>query len=86
MYTVYIIQSTVSKRYYTGCSKNFERRLNEHNLGKVRSTKAYVPWKVVYKENFESREKAYRREQQIKSYKSGSAFQKLINTESWQSG
>ena len=58
----------------------------EHNNRKVQSTKAYVPWKVVYKEIFESREEAYRREQQIKSYKSGSAFQKLINTESWQSG
>lgn len=86
MYFVYILKSEVKERYYTGCSKNFERRLKEHNNKQVRYTKAFVPWKAVYIEKFESRTEAFNREKQIKSYKSGSAFQKLVNTESWQSG
>ncbi len=58
-----------------------------HNLGKVKSTKFYKPWKVIYTETFNTKPEAYKREQQIKSYKSGEAFKKLIeNMERWQSG
>ena len=86
MFTVYILKSKVQDRYYVGCSSNIGRRLREHNNKKVQSTKAFVPWILVYKETFENKDAAYNREKQIKSYKSGSAFQKLLQMESWQSG
>ena len=86
MYYVYILHSKIKGRYYIGCCKNMKRRLGEHNSGKVRSTKAHIPWEIVYTEEIESRTEAYEREKEIKSYKSGSRFQKLIKTESWQSG
>ncbi|MEW6652758.1 MAG: hypothetical protein AB1394_04720 [Bacteroidota bacterium] len=47
-------------------------------MKKVKSTKAYVPWKIVYLEHFESKSEAFKREMQIKRYKSGNAFKKLI--------
>ncbi|GMR25380.1 MAG: hypothetical protein BMS9Abin39_0674 [Ignavibacteria bacterium] len=87
MFFIYVLESIAHKRYYTGCTANIDRRLMQHNLGNVKSTKSYKPWKVVYTETFITKSEAFRREQQIKSYKSGDAFKKLIeNTERWQSG
>ena len=42
-------------------------RLKRHNRGKVRSTKAYIPWKVVYTEEFQTKSEAYQREMFFKS-------------------
>ena len=57
---------------------NLGKRLDYHNKGKVKSTKAYRPWKIIYVEEFENKREAYGREMQIKSYKGGNAFKKLI--------
>ncbi len=78
MFFVYILRSKKSERYYTGHTANIDKRLKEHNSGKVRSTKAYVPWEIVYSEKFELKSEAFQREMQIKKYKSGVAFKKLI--------
>lgn len=78
MAETYILKSEVYQRFYVGSSENAEKRLLDHNKGKVRSTKAYCPWKIVYCEGYSDRQTAYRRELQIKSYKSGEAFKKLV--------
>jgi putative endonuclease len=78
MYIAYIIKSLKVNRYYIGSTENIERRLLYHNFGKVESTKAYKPWMVVYTERFETKSDALKREKQIKSYKSGDAFKKLL--------
>ena len=78
MFFVYILRSKKSERYYTGHTSNIDKRLKEHNSGKVRSTKAYVPWEIIYSEKYESKSEAFQREMQIKKYKSGEAFKKLI--------
>ena len=78
MYTVYILKSVICKRYYAGCTKNLAQRLGLHNSKKVTSTKAYSPWEVIYTEDFEHMGEAFLREKQIKSYKGGVAFKKLL--------
>lgn len=78
MYYIYILKSTKVNRYYIGCTSNIARRLNEHNSGKVSSTKAYSPWILIYTENFEDKSDAYKREKEIKSYKSGFKFKEII--------
>ena len=78
MYEVYILKSEAYTRYYIGHSHNTAERLVTHNNGTVRSTKAYRPWKIVYSEPFANKQEAYKRERQIKSYKGGEAFKKLI--------
>ncbi|MGA7839230.1 MAG: GIY-YIG nuclease family protein [Ignavibacteriaceae bacterium] len=83
---VYILKSLIKDRYYTGCIKNHDRRLAEHNSGRTRSTKAYRPWKIVYIEKFRTETEAYKREKEIKSFKSGLKFKELQESESWQSG
>jgi putative endonuclease len=46
-YFVYVIVSTNQElRFYVGQTDNIERRLAEHNAGKVKSTKAFIPWKI----------------------------------------
>ena len=78
MYQVYILKSEIKEKYYIGHSHDITLRLERHNHGHVRSTKAYCPWKIIYSESFESKQEAYKRELQIKSYKGGEAFKKLI--------
>jgi putative endonuclease len=79
MYFVYIIKSLNIKRYYIGSTENVEKRLLSHNSGKVKSTKAYKPWLIVYTERFDIKSDALKREKKIKSYKSGIAFKKLLD-------
>jgi putative endonuclease len=79
MFIVYILYSSKSCKHYVGHTEDIESRLALHNAGKVRSTKSGVPWVVKYIEKFDNRNDAYRRELQIKKFKSGRAFIKLIN-------
>ena len=79
MFWTYIIKSEKTDRYYTGSCGNIKVRLEEHNSNQTKSTKHRGPYKLVYKESFELKKDALSREKQIKSYKSGRAFKKLIN-------
>jgi putative endonuclease len=79
MHDVYIIQSERTGRYYIGQSEDAKMRLGRHNAGSVRSTKNGRPWKLVMIEKVSNRAEALKREKQIKSYKGGEAFKKLIN-------
>lgn len=67
MYTVYILQSLRDKRTYLGCTHNLNNRIKEHNLGEVKSTKNRSPFKLVYKEEFEDRYEAFKREKHFKT-------------------
>ncbi|RDY60892.1 GIY-YIG nuclease family protein [Flagellimonas nanhaiensis] len=67
MFYVYVLYSQKSNRYYVGLTTNIKRRLNEHNNGKNASTKAFLPWKVIYNESFDTRLEARRREKYLKT-------------------
>ncbi len=67
MYTVYAIRSKVDGRIYVGFTDNPERRIKEHNSGKTKSTKGYVPWELFYTETALSRTEARSREMYLKS-------------------
>ena len=78
MYKVYILYSEKNKKYYIGHTNDIDDRMRRHNRGLVKSTKSGCPWKIIYTEDFDSKNDAYRREFQIKSYKKGEAFKNLI--------
>lgn len=64
---VYIIQSQITFKLYTGISTDPELRLKKHNLGKgAKATRAGRPWKIVYLELCRSKGAALRRECAIK--------------------
>jgi putative endonuclease len=66
-YSTYILKSEKNGTHYYGHSQNLEKRLNDHNNGRVRSTKAHRPWKIIYVEEFSLRSEAREREFFFKS-------------------
>ncbi|MBU0540355.1 GIY-YIG nuclease family protein [Patescibacteria group bacterium] len=66
-YYVYALQSQIDRRIYVGLTNSVERRIKEHNQGKVFSTKGFRPWKLIYAEEQETRPEARKREKYLKS-------------------
>jgi putative endonuclease len=63
----YILKSLKDSRYYYGSCENIDKRLGEHNCGKVKATKNRIPFVVHYFEEHNSRSEAYKRELFYKS-------------------
>ncbi len=77
---LYILESETTGRFYMGSTDDLERRLSEHLRGHSPATRGRGPWKLVYKEQFESLLEARRRELQIKRWKSAKVIQALIQS------
>ena len=78
MYYVYILRIEKTGRYYIGQTKDLAKRLEKHSRGETKSIKNRGKFDVVYVEECSSRSEAIRREKQIKSYKAGNAFKRLL--------
>ena len=78
MYHVYILESQKNGKFYIGHTDDLDRRLLDHNSGKVKSTRNYRPWVRRYAEAYPTRIEATRRELEIKSKKSRAYIIKLI--------
>lgn len=50
MFYTYILQSIKTRKLYVGSTEDLRRRFKEHNNGKTISTKAFVPWRLIYYE------------------------------------
>ena len=81
MFYVYILRSIKFGKFYIGHTSDLEKRINDHNRDKVRSTKSYLPRSLVLKEDYSTKSEAYKIEMQIKSYKSGDAFKRLLDNQ-----
>lgn len=78
MYYVYILKSIKDNNLYIGRTNNLDRRLKEHNSGKVSSTKSRKPFVLLEKIEVPSEEesvkleleykKGYKREEIKKKY------------------
>ena len=68
-YFTYILHSESCGRFYIGQTQNLEKRLNRHNAGHVRSTKACKPWDLVWYKSFDTRSEAFQLESKLKSFK-----------------
>lgn len=69
MYYVYALKSLINSDIYIGFSDDLRQRFGDHNKGKVKSTKAYRPWKLVYYEAYLNESDARKREKQLKEHK-----------------
>ena len=69
-YWVYILKSKYDGSYYIGQTKDLEDRLDRHNSGGVKYTKAKRPWVIVYTKGFPTRSEAVRFESSLKRKKS----------------
>ena len=77
-YYVYILKSLKDHKFYIGSTSDIAARLYFHNAGFQRSTRHRIPFILVYQELFMSKASALQREKQIKSFKGGEAFKKLL--------
>jgi putative endonuclease len=66
MFFVYAIQSKTCGRIYIGHSECVERRLQQHNAGRVPSTKDDRPWALLRSEELTTRSEARWLERQLK--------------------
>ena len=68
MYYVYAISSLYRNYIYVGLTDNIERRISEHNSGRNKTTKPYLPFSLIHFEEYTTRTEAREKE---KYYKSG---------------
>ena len=71
-YIVYLLisQNTPKLISYVGYTNNLKKRLNLHNSGKGAKFTRGRLWKLIYKEQFKSKNKAISREYYIKKSRS----------------
>ncbi len=75
MFYVYVLQNELRNQIYVGSTKDLRRRLAEHNKGKEKSTKRYLPWTLIYYEAFNHEKYARDREKKLKY--NGNAMKEL---------
>ncbi|WP_412850441.1 GIY-YIG nuclease family protein [Chryseobacterium sp. PMSZPI] len=76
----YILYSKSLNKYYIGHScENLQERLRRHLSAHNGFTSKVKDWIIVYTEKFCSKAQAYKREREIKAWKSKLKIQKLIS-------
>jgi putative endonuclease len=66
-YYLYALRSLSDKQLYVGLTDNLPVRLEEHNAGRVVSTKRRVPFELLYWEGCLNRSDAAQREKYLKT-------------------
>jgi len=67
MFYAYVLKSVKHDYFYKGHCQNLQIRLTEHNAGMTSSIKPYIPFEIVYFEEFSTREEAVKREKYFKT-------------------
>lgn len=67
MVKVYVIQGSKSKYRYVEITSNLADRLRRHNRRATPSTKPYIPFNLIYSEEFPNYTEARKREKFLKS-------------------
>lgn len=79
MFFVYIIESEATQRYYVGQTENLDSRIERHNQGRNLSTKAYIPWKLKWWKEFETRSEAMKIESELKRIKKRKGIENYVS-------
>ena len=67
MFYAYVIKSITKDYLYKGHCENLEKRILEHNSGMTTSIKPYIPFELIYFEQFHLRIDAVKREKYFKT-------------------
>lgn len=68
IYYVYVLQSLKDYKFYTGYTENLKLRFEEHQKGRVASTKDRRPLRLIYFEGCLNQKDAMHRERYFKTY------------------
>ena len=66
---MYVLKSVKDELLYTGCTSDLKKRLKEHNLQKVPSTRNRAPFELIYYEFCRNEADAYHREKLLHGLK-----------------
>ncbi len=69
MYYTYVLRSKKDKKMYVGSTNNLKLRFEQHQKGRVKSTKDRRPLEIIYYECCLNENDARRREKVLKSYR-----------------
>jgi len=67
MYFAYVLKSLNHNYFYKGHCHNLELRLTQHNSGMTKSIRPFIPFELVYFEEFEFEKDAILREKYFKT-------------------
>jgi len=62
-----MLKSLEHEYFYKGHCQDLQKRISQHNSGMTESIKPYIPFKLVYFEEFETEKDAINREKYFKS-------------------
>jgi len=79
-YYVYILKSGKDKKFYTGYTNNLKLRFEQHQKGKVESTKDRRPLKLIYYESCLNQQDATHREKYLKTYHGKTFLRKRLKS------
>jgi putative endonuclease len=79
-YSVYIIYSRQIDSYYIGSTSDMDGRLRRHNSNHKGFTGKSNDWKIIYTECYSEKKLALNRERELKSWKSRTRIEKLLNS------
>ena len=63
----YILKCKNHNKHYYGHTSDLNKRIVDHNAGLSTYTKTYLPWELIYFEEFSTRSEAMKREKYFKS-------------------
>ena len=79
MFYFYILYSNTTDKFYIGHTPELQERLRKHNSNHKGFTGNVNDWEIVYFENYSTKELAYRREREVKKWKSKVRIKELIS-------
>ena len=75
----YILFSDTADKFYIGhTTETLIQRLRKHNSNHKGFTGSFHDWRIVYYEPYASKELAFKREREVKAWKSRKRIEKLI--------
>jgi putative endonuclease len=80
MYYTYVLYSKKDEKFYTGFTQDLKLRFDQHNKGRVESTKNRRPLELIYYEACLNRDDATHREKYLKSYHGKTYIKKRLKS------
>ena len=75
---IYLLESLKNENLYIGFTHDLKKRFKQHNSGENRSTKPYVPWKLIFYEAYLNEEDAKRREKYLKTNQGSRLLKRML--------
>jgi putative endonuclease len=62
----YMLESLVDGDFYKGSTTDYLKRLQEHNRGENQFTRSKMPWRLIFFQEFETKQEALIQEKKLK--------------------